>query len=125
LSNKDGSLTKYGYIPAPKKTPEHASNPDRETVSNKASRRSSGAVDTKMYEVDPLICPQCSHEMKVIAVIEGLLIISFPYTSMKEEIPGGEECLSLLVSLFLTKYPIPGSMFTRRLTFSVGKSSRK
>jgi hypothetical protein len=52
---------------------------------------------------------------------------------MKEEIPGGEECLSLFLvkpwdyekSLFLTKYPGPGSMFTRRLMFSIGKSSRK
>ena len=46
-ANKDGSLTKYGYTPAPKKTPEHAADPEMETVSNKASRRDSGAAHTK------------------------------------------------------------------------------
>jgi hypothetical protein len=45
-ANKDGSLTKYGYTPVPLKLPEHASDPEMETVSNKALRRDSCAVDT-------------------------------------------------------------------------------
>jgi hypothetical protein len=59
--------------------------------------------------------------------IEGFLILPFPYTSMKEEIPGGEEYLSVFtaMNLFLTVFQVPGSMFTRRLTFYVGKNSRK
>jgi hypothetical protein len=40
-----------------------------ETVSNKASRRSWARLIQKVYEVDPLKCPQCGHEMQVIAVI--------------------------------------------------------
>ena len=46
-ANKEGSLTKYGYTPTPQKLPEYASDPEMETVSNKASRRDSCAVDTK------------------------------------------------------------------------------
>jgi hypothetical protein len=40
-----------------------------ETVSSKASRRSWARLIQKVYEVDPLICPKCSHEMRVIAII--------------------------------------------------------
>jgi len=68
-ANKDGSRMKYGYTPAPQKLPEYASDPEMETVSNKASRRSWARLIQKVYEVDPLKCPQCGHEMKVIAII--------------------------------------------------------
>jgi hypothetical protein len=47
----------------------HASNPEMETVSSKASRRSWARLIQKVYEVDPLICPKYGHDMKVIAVI--------------------------------------------------------
>ncbi|HEB32490.1 MAG TPA: hypothetical protein ENI15_16720 [Spirochaetes bacterium] len=40
-----------------------------ETVSAKASRRSWARLIQKVYEVDPLICEKCGHEMRVIAVI--------------------------------------------------------
>lgn len=40
-----------------------------ETVSNKASRRGSCAVMQKVDEANPQICPQCCHEMIVIAVL--------------------------------------------------------
>jgi len=40
-----------------------------ETVSAKVSRRRWVRLIQKIYEVDPLICPQCGYEMKVIAVI--------------------------------------------------------
>ena len=53
----------------PKKTPEHTSDPEIETVSNKASRGSWARLIQKIYEVDPLKCPQCGQRMKVIAVI--------------------------------------------------------
>ncbi|KKL49367.1 hypothetical protein LCGC14_2316190, partial [marine sediment metagenome] len=40
-----------------------------ETVSAKASRRSWARLIQKVYEVDPLICEKCGHEIRVIAVI--------------------------------------------------------
>jgi len=53
---KDGSLAKFGRNAAPKKKPDHASDPEMETVSSKASRRSWARLIQKVYEVDPLIC---------------------------------------------------------------------
>ena len=44
---KGGSLEKFGYTPVPQKIPEHTDDPEMETMSNKASRRSSGAAHTK------------------------------------------------------------------------------
>ena len=43
---KDGGSAKYGDDAPPKKKPDRTSDPEMETMSNKASRRSSGAVDT-------------------------------------------------------------------------------
>jgi hypothetical protein len=68
-ANKDGSLAKYGYISTPQETPGQDSNIEMENVSNKASRRSWARLIQKVYEVDPLVCPKCGSEMKVIAVI--------------------------------------------------------
>ena len=66
---KDGTLTKFGCNAAPKKKPDHASDPEMETVSSKASRKSWARLIQKVYEVDPLICEKCGHEMRVMAVI--------------------------------------------------------
>ena len=43
--------------------------PEMENVSNKASRQSWARLIQKVYEVDPLICEKCGHDLKVIAVI--------------------------------------------------------
>ena len=66
-ADKDGSLTKYGYTPAPKKTPGHAADPEMETVSNKASRRSWAQLIQKIYEVDHLICEIGDNEVALKA----------------------------------------------------------
>jgi len=69
MSVKDGSLAKFGYkVTSDRKTSQ---NPEyeMETVSAKVSRRRWVRLIQKIYEVDPLICPQCGYEMKVIAVI--------------------------------------------------------
>ena len=68
-ASKDGSLTKFRYNVAAENKPEYASGSEMETVSNKASRRSWARLIQKVYEVDPLICEKCGHEMKVISVI--------------------------------------------------------
>ena len=68
-ANKDGSLAKYGYTSTLQETLGQDSNLEMENVSNKASRRSWARLIQKVYEVDPLICPKCGHELKVIAVI--------------------------------------------------------
>jgi hypothetical protein len=66
-ANEDGNLAKFRCNATPKKKPsqEH----ETEATSNKASRLSWARLIQKIYEVDPLICPQYGHEMKVIAVI--------------------------------------------------------
>ena len=68
-ANKDGSLAKYGYTFTPQETPGKDSNLEMENVSNKASRQSWARLIQKVYEVDPLICEKCGHDLKVIAVI--------------------------------------------------------
>lgn len=40
-----------------------------EAVSNKASKQSWARLIQKVYEVDPLVCPKCSHKMRIVAVI--------------------------------------------------------
>jgi hypothetical protein len=66
-AHKDCSLAKFRCHAAPKKKPsqEH----ETETIAHKASRPSWARLIQKVYEVDPLICEKCGHEMKVIAVI--------------------------------------------------------
>jgi hypothetical protein len=39
-------------------------------LSNRACRRNWARLIQKIYEVDPLVCPRCSGNMKVIAFIE-------------------------------------------------------
>ena len=51
-----------GYKPLPDSEEEADVN---------ARKRAWARLLSKGYEVDPLVCPRCGHEMKVIAVIEG------------------------------------------------------
>jgi hypothetical protein len=66
-ANKDGSLARFRCNAAPRK--KFSQEPETETISNKASRLSWARLIQKVYEVDPLVCPKCGSEMKVIAVI--------------------------------------------------------
>ena len=68
-ATKDGRLAKFGYTPATKKIIDQASDLGMEIVSNKASRRSRVRLIQKLYKVDPLVCPKCSPEMKITAII--------------------------------------------------------
>jgi hypothetical protein len=68
-AHKDGSLAKYGYRARPKKTTEKFPDIEIQSVTNKAARRSWARLIQKVYEVDPLVCPKCGSEMKVVAVI--------------------------------------------------------
>jgi hypothetical protein len=69
MSVKDGSLAKFGYkVTSDRKTYRNLEY-QMETVSAKASRRSWVQLIQKIYEMGPLICPKCSHKMKVISVI--------------------------------------------------------
>jgi hypothetical protein len=43
--------------------------------SSKERRKNWSRLIQKIYEVDPLICPKCSSEMKVISVIEDEKVI--------------------------------------------------
>jgi len=42
---------------------------DDNTVSSKAKRSAWARLIKKVYEVDPLICPKCQSEMRVMSVI--------------------------------------------------------
>ncbi|MBW8003128.1 MAG: hypothetical protein FVQ80_14095, partial [Planctomycetes bacterium] len=50
--------------------PEFEPLGDGEEVSVNARKRAWVRLLAKLYEVDPLVCPKCGAEMKVIAVIE-------------------------------------------------------
>ena len=43
---------------------------DEEEVNVDARKRAWARLLAKVYEVDPLVCPKCGAEMKVIAIIE-------------------------------------------------------
>ena len=44
-------------------------------LSNKAFRKSWARLIQKVYEVDPLLCPQCQGQMKIISFIEEQAVI--------------------------------------------------
>jgi len=68
---KDGSLAKFGYKSnaAENVKPEGPTDGSKETVASRASRQSWARLIQKVYEIDPLVCPKCGHEMRVIALI--------------------------------------------------------
>jgi hypothetical protein len=66
-ANKDGRLAKFRWNIASRMKPSQEL--ETETISNKASRLSWARLIQKVYEVDPLICEKCGHEMKIVAVI--------------------------------------------------------
>ena len=44
-------------------------------LSNKAFRKSWARLIQKVYEVDPLLCPKCQGQMKIISFIEEQAVI--------------------------------------------------
>ena len=50
--------------------PEEVVIDDEDTPYRKLCRMHWAALIKRVYEVDPLCCPKCGHEMKVIAFIE-------------------------------------------------------
>jgi len=70
-ANEDGSLAKFAYRheTSGDVQPEQPSDDYTETVSSKSSRQSWARLIQKVYEVDPLICPKCSHKMRIVAII--------------------------------------------------------
>jgi len=80
-SVKDGSLAKFGHSVTPKK--KQATDPEIETVSTRASRRSWARLIQKVYEVDPLICEKCGHEMQKVPVVRVMAVITEPHEVRK------------------------------------------
>ena len=68
-ARKDGSLDKFGWgarsEEEPKKEPEE--NPV-ETISEKKSKQTWARLIKRIYEVDPLTCPNCFSQMQGISV---------------------------------------------------------
>jgi len=79
--NKDGSIAKFAYRheTSGDVQPEQSSDDYTETVSSKASRQSWARLIQKIYEVDPLVCPKCGHEMPKVPVVRVIAIITDPY----------------------------------------------
>jgi hypothetical protein len=70
------------YRPAEAEVEEDgASEPDRDGTSmaedeaTAACRRSWARLLRRIYEVDPLTCPACGHELKVVAVITDPVVV--------------------------------------------------
>ncbi len=47
---------------------------ERPELTDKAFRRNWARLIQKIYEVDPLLCPRCFSEMRVISVIEDRML---------------------------------------------------
>ena len=43
---------------------------DGEEVTTNARKRAWARLLAKVYEIDPLVCPKCAWEMKIVAVIQ-------------------------------------------------------
>ena len=44
--------------------------PDADSAEERAYKKAWARLLSKMYEIDPFICPQCRSEMKVLAIIK-------------------------------------------------------
>ncbi|MEJ2024325.1 MAG: transposase [Deltaproteobacteria bacterium] len=59
-----GEIDEAGVCPSPSSAGKHEDGPDA-----RAMRRAWAQLIKRIYEVDPLVCPSCGGEMKVIAFI--------------------------------------------------------
>ena len=55
--------------------PPEAPPIENDTPEARAARRAWARLIKKIYEVDPLICPECSSPMRVISIIEEQEVI--------------------------------------------------
>jgi hypothetical protein len=51
-------------------------------LSSKESRQNWARLIQKIYEVDPLVCPKCQGEMKIISFIEKLDVSATPFSEI-------------------------------------------
>lgn len=56
------------HIPPKGKKEEIAEDPENKEVPDEASKKAWARLIKKVYEVDPLICPKCGSEMKIVAM---------------------------------------------------------
>ena len=70
-ANKDGSLAQFSCKSNADEEvkPEQLPNDYTEIASSKASKQSWSRLIRKVYEADPLVCPKCSHKMRIVTVI--------------------------------------------------------
>jgi hypothetical protein len=72
-SKQDGRFEKFGIKKEDEKHKNESTqidNEDPNEVSDKSSKRAWARLIQKVYEVDPLICPECGSEMKIVAIIQ-------------------------------------------------------
>ena len=77
--------------------------------SNKAFRRSWARLIQKIYEVDPLLCPRCSGQMKIISFIEEQAVIKqiLQHLGLWETRNNGPPAPQLNIVRELTYHPSP------------------
>ena len=65
------------YKPNVAEDVKHEQPPEGSTemASNKALRQSWARLIQTVYEIDPLVCPKCGHEMRVIAIITDPYVV--------------------------------------------------
>ena len=66
----DGWKTCYSTAPATENTGYEPLSESEEEVDIDARKRAWARLLANVYEVDPMVCPKCGAEMKVIAIIE-------------------------------------------------------
>jgi Putative transposase len=68
-SRQDGRYEKFGIKKGTSPGQNEQDNTDYEEPTNKAGKQAWARLIKKVYEVDPFICPKCSSEMRIVAVI--------------------------------------------------------
>ncbi|MEJ2428678.1 MAG: hypothetical protein P8075_07145 [Deltaproteobacteria bacterium] len=73
----------YGYFSDVSRDTQKKKNEDnlipcilKPDESSKASRKNWARLIRKIYEVDPLVCPKCNYQMRILSFMEDQAMIS-------------------------------------------------
>ena len=69
---------------------------DNKEMSDKASKQAWARLIQKVYEVDPLICPNCGSEMRIVAIIQDKKSIKKIITCLNKKNKAPPVCANAL-----------------------------